>query len=215
MWQIAMVRPDAPILPVKHRPDAQVVPVGAKAGLDLRQSPVLAYKVPWILRVTAPRDNAAQSIPGGGCGDPVLVDGDASLGKVQEAGGGRRDGRGRGGAPVEFPARFPEPAGAVPRVLAGPARRVGDHQTAPVLQGQIPDGGHRVRVLRPSPRRVGGHVKDPRPERLRTGFQPGAQDIRGAPVPQRLPVGAAEHAGVRDQREPGLRDGAAPAPPGP
>jgi len=69
------VPPDTTVFPVEHRADAQVVPVGAKAGLDLGQAPVLTDQVAGILRITPPGDNAAQAIPGAGFGDPVLVDG--------------------------------------------------------------------------------------------------------------------------------------------
>ena len=145
----------------------------------------MSSQVAGILRITAPGNKAAQAILGGDLSNLVFVEDDASVRKIQKADGARRAERGRRGALLQLL----DVAGTVVRMLASPARRMGDDQTAPSVQGQIPEGGH---------------VQDLRLERLGTGLKPSAQDIRGFPLLQRLSVSAAEHVGIRHQREPGL-----------
>jgi len=57
------VRPDAPVFPVEHRLDAPVMLVGAEAGLDFGQAPVLADQVVGVGRIAAPLRQSCAIIP--------------------------------------------------------------------------------------------------------------------------------------------------------
>ncbi len=168
------VRTDPARLPVEDRPDPQVVPVRAEAGLDLRQPAVLDDQVARVILAAAPCHDSPQPVPAGRLGHLRPFEAHPAVGEVEEPGGAAAGMRGRGAASLQRRAQPVDPALPVPGVLPGAPGRMGDDQPAPaVLDAQV--AADRPREFVPVPPDVAVRVEDPALPRRRTGLQPGAR----------------------------------------